>query len=58
VTVPPDADSFPDDLPGEPGWAVVPVIGTQVELTSLGKYHVRTHLLAEGADAPLPEPSR
>jgi hypothetical protein len=61
VTVPTDIDTemvrAASDLPGEPAWAVVPVPGTTVELTPLGRYLVRLNLLAEGTHAPLLEPA-
>jgi hypothetical protein len=61
VTVPTDIDTemvrAASDLPGEPVWAVVPVPGTTVELTPLGRYLVRLNLLAEGTHAPLLEPA-
>jgi hypothetical protein len=61
VTVPADIDTEVEvvgaasELPGEPAWAVVPVPGTTVELTPLGRYLVRLNLLAEGTHAPLLE---
>jgi hypothetical protein len=42
---------------GEPGWAIVPLPGTTVELTPLGRYLVRLNLLTEGTHAPLLEPA-
>jgi hypothetical protein len=61
VTVPADIDTevvrAARELPGEPAWAVVPVPGTTVELTPLGRYLVRLNLLAEGTHAPLLEPA-
>lgn len=59
VTVPTDIEAVrvASDLPGEPTWAVVPVPGTTVELTPLGRYLVRLNLLAEGTHAPLLEPA-
>lgn len=68
VTVPNDADTHPDaeidqrvrrsgPLADEPAWAVVPVPGTRVELTPLGRYLVRLNLLAEGSHAPVLEPA-
>lgn len=48
VTVPADIDTevvrAASELPGEPAWAVVPVPGTTVELTPLGRYLVRLNL--------------
>jgi hypothetical protein len=42
---------------GDPAWAVVPIEGTRVELTPLGRYFVRLNLIAEGTHAPLLEPA-
>jgi hypothetical protein len=62
VTVSANADIDPDiarlidgsgHILGEAAWAVVPIAGTRVELTSLGRYFVRLKLLAEGSHAPL-----
>lgn len=61
VTVPTDIDTevvrVARDFPDEPAWAVVPVPGTTVELTPLGRYLVRLNLLAERTHAPLLEPA-
>lgn len=66
VQVPADAAIDPDVAPlvdasggilGDPAWAVVPIEGTRVELTPLGRYFVRLNLLAEGIHAPLLEPA-
>jgi len=66
VTVPADAeiDTETDQLArhssallGEPAWAVVPIPGTRVELTPLGRSLVRLNLLAEASHAPLLEPA-
>jgi hypothetical protein len=59
VTLSADAELPPPtgSLLGEPPWAVYPIPGTTVTLTSLGRYFVRENLLAEGADAPLIPPS-
>lgn len=66
VQVPDDVALDPDMAPmadgsggilGEPTWAVLPIEGTRVELTPLGRYFVRLNLLAEGTHAPLLEPA-
>ncbi|MCO1658559.1 hypothetical protein [Pseudonocardia humida] len=65
ATVPTGADVEPDErlrrsgvISGRPAWALVPVPGTAIELTPLGRYLVRLNLLAEGSHAPLLEPVR
>jgi len=65
VTETPDADldpglarliERPGGVLGDPAWSVIPIPGTRVELTPLGRYFVRLNLLAEGSHAPLLQP--